>query len=262
MMKNSRYALTAIGLGAVLLLGTGCSATTPAPAAPIASETVSAEPKSSIAGTVVNGIPTKPELAFDGKNYYVQTTIADDDPAMILDMNIVGQKARTLFTPEELKEAQQFATRYVAEEVLDSIMNDRPNDAETATRWLDANKDKFDPTQADDFVEYMNKPANLESFLLRGFYREGKYELVSGPEQTRVLSRTLTPVVIQGAVQNGTSYIEYEVQARVAYKVKLNGQDTVETVDARIQTTLSKKPATGKWVIAGADNKYTPTPVS
>lgn len=259
-MKNSRNAMTAIGIAAVLMLGTGCGGTT-TPAAPIASETVSAEPKSSIAGTVVNGIPTKPELAFDGKNSYVQTTISDDDPAMIYDEMKVRTNVFSLFSVDEIKEGQKLATKFVAEEVLDSILNDNYADKETIAKWLDANKEKFDPAQYDNFAKHLNAPYNPDDpFLVMGVHREGKYELVSGPDQIRIQSRTITPTIIRGDTVEGKPYVEYEVKVRVAYKVKLKGQDTIETVDAVIQTTLGKDPVTNKWYISGSTNKFTPTP--
>lgn len=264
-LRNPGKLLVVAGLAGVLMATTACGgaveANPAATSAPIASETVAGPPKSSTAGTVVNGIPTKPELAFDGKNYYVQTTIADNDPAMTYDPAKSSRQANERFSPDELADGQKFATKFVVEEVLDSIINDNHGDKETVTEWLDANKDKLDPAQYASFADNLNAPYDPEdAFLLRGVHREGKYELVSGPDQTRVLSRTITPTVIRADTIESKNYVEYEVQVRVAYKVKLNGQDTVETVDAKIQTVLGKDPVTNKWFIAGANNKFTPTP--
>lgn len=261
-LRRTSKVVGAVGLAGVIMATSACSGTSEANTpAPSASSTVAAEPKSSIAGTVVNGIPTKPELAYDGKNYYVQTTIADDDPAMIYDEMKVRTNVFSLFSVDEIKEGQKLATKFVAEEVLDSTLNDNHADKETIDKWLAANKEKIDPAQYDLFAKHVHAPYNPDdSFLVMGVHREGKYELVSGPEQTRILSRTITPTVTRGDTIDGKKYIEYEVKARVAYKVKLNGQDTIETVDAVIQTILSKDTVTNKWHISGSTNKFTPTP--
>lgn len=230
-------------------------------AAPVASETVSAEPKPSVAGTVVNGIPTKPELAFDGKNHYVQTTIADDDPAMIYDPATATDIAITLWREDELADGQKFATKFLAEEVLDSIINDNHADTGNIDKWLSAHKEKFDPAQYDGFAANLHRPYTpKDDVLLRGGYREGKYELVSGSDQTRIQSRTITPTLIRAQIKDGKPYVEYRAQVRVAYKVKLNGQDTIETVVAKVATVMSKDMQTNKWQIAGMWNEFTPNP--
>lgn len=263
-LRQSGKFVGTIGLAGLIMATSACGGSVEAnpsnQTTPIPSGTVAASPKSSIAGTAVNGIPTKPELAYDGKNYYVQTTIADDDPAMTYNPNITTDVARNLFTPEELKEGQIFATKFVAEEVLDSTLNDNYSDKDTIDKWVTKNKEKFAPEQYDSFVKNLNRPyTNEDEVLVRGGYRENKYELTSGVEQTRILSRSITPTVIRADTIGGKPYVEYEAKVRVAYKVKVNGQDTVETVDAKLQTILYKDPTTGKWGIAGANNIFTPT---
>lgn len=259
MMKNSRYALTAIGLGAVLLLGTGCSATTPA--APISSEAGSSESKPSIAGTVVNGIPTKPELAFDGKGKYVQTTLASDDPANTWDPAITTPRASHYWTVEEMQDGQKVAAKFVAEEVLDSEINDNPGSHEVIERWVSKNGDKIGAAARQAFIESLYVPeANKEDFLFRGTHRQGKYELVSGETQTRIASRTITLTALRGDLIEGREYVEYEFDVNTVYNAKVDGRDAQEVVTGKFQLILGKNATTNQWEISGANNTFQVTP--
>lgn len=259
-MRRTGKLVVAVGLAGVIMTTSACSGTSEVNTPVSPSATAASEIKSSVAGTVVNGIPTKPELAFDGKNYYVQTTIADDDPAMTYDRNITTDIARNLYTHEELADGQVFATKFVAEEVLDSTLNDNPTDKGTIEKWFAKNKENIDPEQHQSFVTALNEPPNGENeFLIRGDYRAGAYQLASGADQLRVLSRTITPTAIRADTIDGKPYVEYEAKVRVAYNAKINGLNSTETVDAKVQTTLRKDPTSGKWVIAGANNVFTPT---
>jgi hypothetical protein len=277
-LRRGRKTFGAIGVAGVIMATSACG-----PAgdmnnpAPSPSVTISAEANSTVAGTVVNGIQTKKELANDGKVNYVQTSIADSDFASAYNPLIVTDIALKLHTPEELAEGQKVASRFVTEEVIDSTLNDNPSDQETINKWVEKNRSKFDPEQIDGFIKSLQTPAkNLENpsatsgtssvrqdtFLIRGSYREGKYTLVNGNNQTRVLSRTITPTAIRADTIGGKPYVEYESTIRVAYGVKINGVLSQEIVTGTVQTTLRKDPASGNWLIAGATNKFDITPAS
>lgn len=257
-IRRSRKTFGAIGVAGVIMATSACG-----PAVdnnnppPSPSVTISAEAKSTVAGTVVNGIPTKGELANDGKGNYVQTTISSDDPANSWDSMKTTTKAHGLFTYDEFADGQRFAAKFVAEEVLDSEINDNPGNKEVIDRWVSKNGDKIDPAMRQAFVDSLSAPvANKEDFLVRGTYRQGKYDLVSGENQTRIASRTITPTAVRGDTINGKNYVEYEFDVNTTYNVKIDGRDAKEGITGKIQIIMGKNTTTNQWEIAGANNTF------
>lgn len=261
-IRRSRKTFGAIGVAGVIMATSACG-----PAVdnnnppPSPSVTISAEAKSTVAGTVVNGIPTKSELANDGKGNYVQTTLSEDDAANTWNPATTTPRASHYWSPEEMQDGQKFAAKFVAEEVLDSEINNNPGNQEVINRWVSKNGDKIQAVSRQDFIDSLKSPeANKEDFLVRGTYRQGKYELASGENQTRIASRTITPTAVRGDLINGKKYVEYEFDVNTAYNVKIDGRDAQEVVKGKFQITLGKNETTNQWEIAGANNKFEVTP--
>lgn len=270
-LRRTRKSMSAVGIAGVILATSACGGgqsgvtVTPAPsespsvsvsAAPSASP--SATPSVS-AGSKINGIPTLTEVANDGKGEYIKTTISDDDPAMKYNPAIVQGSASQLYSPDEIVDGQRFVSKFVAEEVIDSTLNNNPSDPANISNWISKNGDKFDPAQKDALFRELKTPGSNVQPLMKGEYREkrGNYVLASGPNQTHVLSRQITPTTIAGASMNGQSYLGVHIDAKYELNAVVDGKPYREPTTASIDFTIKKDAATGKWLIAGLQNTYT-----
>lgn len=137
-------AALAVGLSVLI---TGCSA----PAAPEeAADTVSATPEPSPSETGPAG-PSLPggEIVQSAKGEYLQSTIAADDPVLKYDPSKTPGNLEEYLTPEQLQKGQEFALRYIVEEMIDSPLNNNP-DADVDA-WWDEHKRLFDLGQHELF---------------------------------------------------------------------------------------------------------------
>lgn len=226
------------------------------------SKTPSASPSStpsvsSLAGTVINGIPTKKDLAQDEKGVFIQTTISPDDPALQYNASIVDSFALETYGQEGVLEAQKFIVTHIAEEVLDSTMNGTEGDPEISEKWWAANKDKYDSQHSDQLYSAIVKNDPSIKPLYR--YTGKKTELVYGTDVTHVQARKITPAEIKAAVVDGKMRLGFTVNTETVYNVKdrLTGTKTLNPSNGVLLYTLSKDETTGKWIISGLQNTYT-----
>lgn len=274
-MKKAPLAI-ALSLASLLAVSS-CSAVTPkeASSAPAASASSSAAPSESKnptpednkvkAGDVINGLPTKSELADNGKGKYIQTTILDTDPAMKYTQAVDAPEVTQLFTPDEVAEAQKFAVRFIAEEAIDSTINDNYADAAVISAWWERNKEKIDPVYHTTVLQSLQNSEDMTlAIVQRANFR--KYNLANGPEQVHVLSRKITPTAITAGVVEGKNYLGFSVNADFEMATDIpsgtSGMTKPESTTATLYLTMRIDESTGNWVISGFKNTFTTTPVA
>lgn len=229
-----------------------------------AAATPSATAKTGVkAGDVINGLPTKKELANDGKGDYIQTTIAPDDPALAYNPAIVNQEEDGLFSEEEIKDAQKFVITFLAEEGLDSTLNDNHADPAAQDAWWAKHKDQFDPlNQAELLADVKSNDPN-KPIVFRGQFRQdraNKYSLVHSSDVTHVYSRKITPNEIKTGIRNGQKLIGIHSDVDFSMNAVVDGKTVVEATSGKVGYTVTKSPE-GKWLITGYNSRYTTTPV-
>lgn len=229
-----------------------------------ATATPSATAKTGVkAGDAINGLPTKTELANDGKGDYIQTTIAPDDPALTYNPAIVSQEEPSLFSEEEIKDAQKFVMTFLAEEGFDSILNDNPSDPKVQDAWWAKNKDKIDPSYQAELLADLKANDPNKPMVFRGQFRQdraNKYNLVHGSDATRVYSRKITPNEIVTGVRNGQKLIGIHSDVEFSMNAVVDGKTVVEATSGTAGYTVTQSPE-GKWLITGYKSNYTTMPV-
>lgn len=266
-MKNfQRLTLTAILAGSALL-ATGCGGSAPqAPtaspdvASPVATvvaspvATVSPEPTAAVSGIITKGV------ANDGKGVYLQTSIADTDPAMQYNPAITDDAAKAHYSVAELEEAHKFAVRFIAEEAIDSTLNGGSTDVDG---WWAAHKNEILPSNQGIMLEGLQTGQDDKSGLARESWMLKNPDLsyVHGAGTPRVLTRTITPTAL--AFSDGSTNVDaiqgLWLDANVTYSMAVN-----DSIHRRTSNTTGKlsfavaKDATdgGKWKIAGYQVEY------
>lgn len=263
----SRFSRTAALLAISGLVITGCGTTadtspaageaTETKQAPVAEPTTAVTGSGTLAGTVINGLPTKKEIANDGKGEYIQTTISPDDPAMNYNPAIVESTATDRFSEADIREAQKMLVTFIAEEVYDSTLNGNPNDHAAIDRWFASHADLIAPEQFDIMLNEVKNDVTMHP-VMRGTHREG-YELAYGPDTVHVLDRDITVTKIQGGVIDGYTVLGVDATGSVTHAVQNKGSQVAENTTPDLRFTLIQ--AGGKWVIAGFQNSFHITPV-
>lgn len=251
----------AVGVATMLFMVTSCSTGTAQVApSPDSSSSASASPSStpttpavSKPGDVINGIPTKAELANDGKGDYIQTTISDDDPAMIFNPDLSIGTVPGLYTDADTAEAQKVIMRFIAEEGIDSTLNNNSLDLATIDAWWAKNKDRINPANHDEFYSSLVKPDFFYAFVMRTQHRTA--EFAYGADKTRVTARTLTPKSHWTNSDKGIDYIGFEVEAR--FSMALVEGETVKQENVKATFIYSvTRSSTGELVLSGYQNTF------
>lgn len=220
---------------------------------PTTSATTSA---SSLAGTVINGIPTKKEIVQDENGPYIQSTIEVDDPAMKYNPAVVEATALEAYSAEDIAKAQQFVIQHIAEEGIDSILNGTKANQEIVDKWWAANKDKYDPQYSAEIPVRLASNDKVVMPLYR--YTGEKSKLVSGENVTHVNSRSITPVAIRAGELEGKMRLGFQVNSNTVYNIVTeSGNKTVNAVSAEWIYTLTKNDSNGEWMISGFQNTFT-----
>lgn len=277
-LRRTRKSLMAVGMAGAIMATSACGGSggqtvdhspSVVPSSPSISQTAtpSADPSaipsiSSVKpGETINGIPTKTELANDGKGEYIQTTISPDDPALKYNPSIVDPGATGVYSPDEIAEAQKFAVTFIAEEGIDSTLNNNPGDEATQEAWWAKNKDKFTAADQPEIYRILKSNDPNLPLVFRGQFRStGKYDLASGPGATHVYSRTITPVSIKGGVINGQKLLGLQAKVDFALNANVNGGTVKEATTGLVSYTMTKDDS-GKWLMTGFESKFTTTPV-
>ncbi|MFF2678058.1 hypothetical protein ACFVRT_15915 [Arthrobacter koreensis] len=144
--KTMGRTAVALAVGLSVLL-TGCSAqATPDEAAEAA--TTSPEPSPSETAPAGPSLPGG-EIVRSPKGEYLQSTITADDPILKYDPSKTPGNLEEYLTPEQLQKGQEFALRYIVEEMIDSPLNNNP-DADVDD-WWNEHKRLFDPGLHESF---------------------------------------------------------------------------------------------------------------
>lgn len=270
-LRRTRKSLMAVGLAGAIMAtsacgggGSGVNVDSSAPnttSAPSISAPANPSPQASPSvspGSIINGIPTLTSVENDGKGEYIKTTLADDDPSLKYNPEIVDAGASNLFSPEEISDAQKTAMKFVAEETIDSSLNGNPSNVD---KWWKANKDKFEPTQQGVFLADLNGSDTSKALVLKGDFRQGKYDLNYGPDKTHVLSRTITPTHVYGGVNGQYKLVRFDAKANFSLAANVDGKVVNENIVGDISYTLTKDASSGKWLISGYTNTFNITPV-
>lgn len=240
-------------LAAVLITGlAGCGSSDSG--SPAEGTTATATPSTPSLPSEVNGLPVK-GLADDGKGEYLQTTLDENDPALEYDSSIVHPTALELFSEEEIEAGQEFAMYFAAEEFMDSTLNGNPDDPEAMEEWWDENKDYFHS----DHAEEIHSVLETAVIVIRGSLREPN-DLTYGSDQGHVLSRSLVPDEIYGAVYEGDDLLGVSAEFEVEHALVLDGTETPDPVSGTVQLLL-KQEDSGEWKIAGTNSMVVMKPV-
>lgn len=220
---------------------------------PVASSTASDEP--TLAPVIsTSGLPIKGP-ANDGHGDYLQTTIADDDPALTYNPAIVDPSATELFSVPEIKSLQQTLVRFIAEEAFDSTINGNPTSPDVIDAWFGRNKHKLDPSQADMFLNELKSSDQTLALVNRSVGRENRYQLSYGADQVHVLQRSIEPNKILGRAIDGVPYMALNATGTVTYSARVGGRDQQEKVEAELSYTCSQG-SNGEWLIVGYQNTF------
>jgi hypothetical protein len=264
-MKNfQRLTLTAILAGSSLL-ATGCAGNG-APTAAVVSDaaspvavasqepTISASPISTAPG-LPDGIVVK-GVANDGTGDYLQTSIADDDPAMKYNPAITDAAAKANFSEADLAEAHKVAVKFIVEEAIDSTLNGGGKDVDG---WYEAHKDQIHPINQSIMLQDLKAGKDAVSRESWMATKPG-YSYAHGDNTPRVRSRTITPTKVSYA-NNGSSQGVW-VDTTASYSMKVTGGTgaNIQSTSAVISYAVAKDPADGKWKIAAYEAKYKTAP--
>ena len=253
---NSRKIVAAAGIAGALLFTSACSASVAAAPAgtssPSGSASATAAPSSASAipvtfpFTLPSGLVAK-GVANDGTGDYLQTSIADTDPAMKYNPVIADDAAKAHFSEAELAEAQKVIVRFIAEEAIDSTLNDGVD----VDGWYAAHKDQIHPASQDLTLKAIRSDKDILSRERWMAARPG-YSYVHGANTPRVTSRTITPVkleYVEGADLQGvmlTTTASWDMAVD-----KQGAMSSVQVSTGEINFAAAKDPADGKWKFAG-----------
>lgn len=263
-------ATVAAGVATMLFMVTSCSAGTAQVAAspdsssaasnPAASPSASAVATSSgpKPGDVINGIPTKKELANDGKGTYIQATVADDSPLLDYKPSVVEDTATARFSEAEIVEAQKLIMKFTVEEILDSTMNSNPTDVAAKKAWWAKNKDMYHPSKHELFNTDVMGNDETKPIVFRPLYRKN-YDLAYGDDKTHLASYEIDLTRVAGGKASGLPGLGFYFTSAFAMNANVDGNETLEYSDATHSLSVVKD--NDKWLIVGYELFYTPQPV-
>lgn len=269
-VRRTRKTMMATGLAAGILMTSACGGNpggntlettappTTAPTTIAATTAPSAEPSmTAIPGTVINGMPTKKELASNSKGEYIQTTISPNDPAFKFNPATVDQSA-SVYSPEEMTAVQKQVATFVAEETIDSNINGTSNPKDLQG-WWNKNKDKFDTSSQQEMHDVLMSNDTTKAIVFRAQFREGKYDLNYGKDAVHVTSRSMTPTKILGGTLKGKEAMSIDFDINFSLAAKVDGKVVNENTSGIASYTMLKDPASGKWFISGFNNTFNTT---
>lgn len=256
--RSWRKSFAAVGIAGSLMMTSACgvgsnqpdSTPVPSPSVTISQE---ASPSPSATPSVpVSTIPVK-EVANNGKGEYKQSTISPDDPALKYDPNVVSPDASAKFTPEDITAAQKTAITFLAEEGIDSTLNDGTD----VEGWFAKNKDKIAPELQDQIVPYIKSGNDFVTTRSWDKSNSAGWGYAYNKDQPRVKSRKIEVTGIRSEDSaNGTSLIfNTDVDYVMAGK---NSAGVVKDINVKGQMmyAVRKDAATGNWLITGQKSNY------
>ena len=259
--RRGRKIFSAVGIAGALVFTSSCASSgalsptptdTASPSSISQTATPSAIPTATATATptLAAGIIAK-GVANDGKGDYLQTTIADTDPAMQYNPALADDAAKAHYSEADLAEAQKVTVKFIAEEVIDSTLNGGGN----VDNWWAAHKDQIHPLNQDMMLSELKAGKDnvaRESWMAT----KPGYSYVHGADTPRVQSRTITPI--------GLRYVESDtlqgvmLDTQISYSMKVTGgtHTGIQTTTANASYAVAKDPADGKWKIAGYNANF------
>lgn len=216
------------------------------------------------AGDVINGLPTKKELANDGKGSYIQTTISPNDPALAYDPAIVEANASSAYSEAEIKEVQKLFATFVAEETIDSTLNNNQSDPAVQDAWWAKHKEEIDAPSQDEVLAQIKSTDPNATFLFVGRFRQNSpdYRLVSGSDKTHVHSRTIKPKAIRaGTLPDGRKVLGVQADVQFELNALLHGKPVLESSNGTLSYSYTKD-SSGNWKMTGYHAQYFTAPVA
>jgi hypothetical protein len=181
----------------------------------------------------------------------VQSTIADDDPAMMLNPGLVDQESTTGLTPNELQTALATIVKFTAEEGIDSTLN---GGLETPDQWWARNKDRTHPDYADDIYEnIMSRGAFLQHEKWQTEY-QGRYKYITAADKTRIYNRNIAVKTVW-CPQPGTVAVQMDVSYEMLATPNVGRTGTGIQPTSGTMTYSATKDGSGTWLIDGYEHE-------
>lgn len=199
------------------------------------------------AGIVAKGI------ANDGKGDYLQTTIADTDPAMTYNPSIADDAAKSHYSEAELAEAQKVVVKFIAEEGIDSTLNGGSNNVDG---WYAAHKDEILPANQPVMLKDLKDGKGILATETWMGSKAG-YSYVHGTDTPRVTERTITPEKLRYMEKNSVQGVMLDT--KINYKMAVTGgtHGGLQSTHGEVSFSVAKDAADGgKWKIAGYNTAY------
>jgi hypothetical protein len=257
--RRGRKIMAATGIAGALVFTSSCSASgalaptgptnTSSPSSISQTVTPSASPTAT-AAALPAGIVAK-GVANDGKGTYLQTSIADTDPAMQYNPAITDDAAKAHYSAADLADAQKVIVKFIAEEAIDSTLNGGTD----VDGWFAAHKDEIHP--ANQAIMLSELKAGKDDVARESWMAtKPGYSYVHGDNTPRVTSRTITPTKLR-YVESGTLQ-GVMLDTSVSYSMKVTGgtHTGVQSTTADLSYAVAKDPADGKWKIAGYNANF------
>jgi hypothetical protein len=264
MKSFHRVSLTAV-LAASALMATGCSgagvqaaagpatAASTAPTAAAQTSSAPAAPTAALpAGIIAKGV------ANDGVGDYLQTSLADTDPAMQYNPAITDDAAKAHYSAAELADAQKVIVRFMAEEVIDSTLNG----GKDIDGWWAAHKDQIHPGNQIMLDAIKADTDGTKPVVIREAWMATKpgYSYLHGATTPRIKSRAITPTKLFYGESATLQGVCLDANASWSMQVTGGSHGGVQSSTATISLTAAKDPADGnKWKIAGWKINYNTT---
>lgn len=253
--------IAAAGIGGALFFTSACSApeaTSTAgtsgasdAASAAATSSVTPSPTSRFPYTLSSGLVAK-GVANDGKGDYLQTSIADTDPAMKYNPAITDDAAKAHFSEADLAEAQKVIVRFIAEEAIDSTLNGGGN----PDLWFEDHKDQIHPTNQAIMLEEL-KAGKGDVAREEWMATKPGFSYVHGPDTPRVTMRIITPEKFRYVEGNGLQGVMLDTTAAYSMGVTADGiRKPDQSSTAELSYAVAKDPADGKWKIAGYNGNF------
>lgn len=257
-----RKSLMTVGVASSLLLASACgSSPSASPSAPAGTETsansASTEPSTTaspkVSATDVSALPVKGP-ANNGKGEYLQTTISSDDPALKYNPDVVSSDALAKFSVADITAAQKTAITFLAEEGIDSTLNDGSD----VDSWFAANKGKIAPELQTPVYDYLKAG---KTFVATGSWNDANteqwsYAYVPGKPRVKFRKIVVQSVSTEDAPA-GTSLIFKTDVNYIMAGAKVDKSATSDiTVKGSMMYAVRKDAATGEWLITGQKSNY------
>lgn len=268
--KRARWR-SALGIAlAIPLLVGGCAASPEKVDEPAQAEQTAPEGFAGVGadGESVNLFPDN-GVKNDGYGSYLQSTIADDDPALKFSRNLVDPEVWDAgLTEEQVTQAQAVAMRFLATEGIDSTLR-APRNGESQKawdEWVAANKDQFaDDVEfsMDNSITYM-ATMTPERLALNGWpngdpsgtsdwKQESPFEYQYGEDKMRMVNRNIIPgeIFLSGYEPGQADMGLLTFRGQVSYSLRAthNGSDSIESDEAEYRIEM-KLASDGEWKVS------------